>query len=165
MGRRLLYLALEMEYGVSKENVSLYKNSYGKPMILERPDISFNISHCKDMVVCGVAKKNFGVDIENIRSFNFRVAERVCSEYELFSIRNSQEPEKIFFQYWTLKESLGKAMGVGLNYPLKDVSFRINNDGVQCSMDMFDFYLYEVNSAYLMAVCIEKGESPMSGEK
>ena len=43
------------------------EGKHGKPFLLEHPQIQFNISHCKNAVLCGIGSKPLGVDVETIR--------------------------------------------------------------------------------------------------
>lgn len=106
------------------------------------------------MAACGIYEKPVGIDVEEVRKFSWKVAKRVCSEEELQKIANSLRPEKEFFIYWTLKESLVKALGVGLSYSLKNVNFVINNSTIKCSVDGYAFGIYEICSKFILAVCI-----------
>ena len=75
------------------------------------------------MALYGIArKKAIGVDLERIRtnlSFE-KIAQRQFSEPELQSFQQSPDNMKIqtFFTYWTRKESLLKALGKGLHFPM-----------------------------------------------
>lgn len=143
-----------MERGIDIGNVAFRKNLYGKPYLIEHPEVNFSISHCKGMVACGIYHKPLGIDVEEIRNFNWTVAKKVCSEEELQIIANSIRPEKEFFIYWTLKESLVKAVGVGLSYSLKNVTFIIKNSTIKCSVEGYVFGIYEIYSKFILAVCI-----------
>lgn len=148
--------ALKKEFDISLKKLTIKKNEFGKPYMEEYQEVDFNISHCNHVIACGIGPRSLGIDVEEIRNFDWRVAKRICSEEELQSLRNSSVPERVFFSYWVLKESLGKAMGVGLNYSLKDVSFRITKGRVWCSLEQYEFKIREINSRYLLAVCLEK---------
>ncbi|GAA0678468.1 MULTISPECIES: 4'-phosphopantetheinyl transferase family protein [Clostridium] len=148
---------LKKELGVSLNKLTIKKNEFGKPYIEENSSIKFNISHCDGIAVCGVGGGEFGVDVEKIRTFNKKVAMRICSKEELQCIDDSTYPEKQFFIYWTLKESLGKALGVGLNYSMREVTFTLKKTEISCSLEGYEFMLYELYSKYLLAICVPRG--------
>ena len=52
------------------------EGKHGKPFLLEHPQIQFNISHCKNAVLCGIGSKPLGVDVETIRPMRERVLRR-----------------------------------------------------------------------------------------
>ena len=89
------------------------EGKHGKPFLLEHPQIQFNISHCKNAVLCGIGSKPLGVDVETIRPMRERVLRRVLTASEQQEILQSESPELCFLRFWTLKESFVKALGVG----------------------------------------------------
>ena len=92
------------------------EGKHGKPFLLEHPQIQFNISHCKNAVLCGIGSKPLGVDVETIRPMRERVLRRVLTASEQQEILQSESPELCFLRFWTLKESFVKALGVGISY-------------------------------------------------
>ena len=144
---------------VNYDEVTIEKNQYGKPFIKEYPNIYFSISHCDKVIACSIDNKVNGIDVELIRNFDMYVANRVCSKKEIKIINNSKSPEKAFFSYWTIKESLGKALGVGLNYSLKDTNFIINKDKIKCNNKMFKYKLYQVFNDCILAISTEGNEN------
>ena len=72
LGRQLLQTALSREGisgDVSDENglCALTYGPYGKPFLRELPNIQFNISHTKGLVVCAIGTASLGIDAEKIR--------------------------------------------------------------------------------------------------
>ena len=92
----------------------------GKPYFKEFPDTHFNISHCKYGVVCGISDKPIGVDIQDIRPFNLRVAKRVCNTSELEFLINTENKEYEFIKLWTKKEAALKKSGIGISGNIKN---------------------------------------------
>lgn len=91
-----------------------------------------NISHSKNLVAAAVADMPVGVDVEAGRSVKKRVMDKALSEKERLYMLQSAEPEKTFLQFWTLKECYGKALGVGIAYPLRQVEFMpLETDGTK----------------------------------
>ena len=86
------------------------EGKHGKPFLLEHPQIQFNISHCKNAVLCGIGSKPLGVDVETIRPMRERVLRRVLTASEQQEILQSESPELCFLRFWTLKESFVKAL-------------------------------------------------------
>lgn len=116
---------------LAPEDWQFYQNSYGKPYIKnsEFQAIQFNLSHTDGMIVCAVNRThNVGADVEISRPINYikQMSRRNYTEREyndIFSKSNSEEQLHRFFTYWTLKESLVKALGCGLSIPLKEIGF------------------------------------------
>lgn len=109
----LLLAALQERYGISSP-VELIYNKYGKPYLKDYPHIFFNLSHCKTGIACAVADFEIGVDVQEARAFNLKIAEKACCDSELEELKASGDPSWLFCKMWTEKESLCKAMGVSL---------------------------------------------------
>lgn len=109
-------------------------NVHGRPEILDRPagvpDLRFNISHTDGLIACAVTiGREIGVDVEHIgRHLHHDVAGRHFAPSEVDDLRKlpGDQQRKVFFDYWTLKESYIKARGFGLALPLGDFAFTLN---------------------------------------
>ena len=79
---------------------------------------SFNLSHSGKYVLCsaGVSGERVGCDIECMRKYHERLAEKYFCSSEYERIRNADEAEQteMFYRYWVLKESFLKATRKGL---------------------------------------------------
>ena len=116
-------------------------------------DTYISLSHCKGLVACALGASETGIDAEYIRPFSKLVAQRVCSEDEMESIRLSEDQNAMFFRLWTLKESYGKALGVGLGYPLRQTSFIIEGGLVKSNIADYDFTICEEIEGYIVSLC------------
>ena len=78
---------------------------------------SFNLSHSGKYVLCsaGVSGERVGCDIEYMRKYHERLAEKYFCSSEYERIRNADEAERteMFYRYWVLKESFLKATRKG----------------------------------------------------
>lgn len=108
-----------------------YSNN-GKPVLATNDTLQFNLSHSDNMALYAFTyNRNIGIDLERIRQDIAieEIANRFFSEAEIVSMRQLTESKRneLFFQYWTRKEALIKATGVGLSFPIEtfDVS-RVN---------------------------------------
>lgn len=133
------------------------KTAAGKPYIKGRPDLGISISHCEGLVAAAADHGTVGVDAEKVRQFNPLVAQKVCSDKELEQISLSPDPNRTFYKIWVLKESFGKALGVGLNYRLREVDFTVG-DRVVSNVKGCQFMLYEKPQGYVVALCRLKNE-------
>ena len=68
MAYLLLCEGLRKEYGITERPVFEY-GEHGKPFIIGHPDIHFNVSHCREGVICVISDRPVGVDIESIREY------------------------------------------------------------------------------------------------
>ena len=146
----LLEYALN-DYKKSDVKIDLYYNEYGKPF-LKNGDIFFNISHSADYVVVGVADSNIGVDIEKIEENRNNVAKRFFSLNEYNDIINKND-DKLFYRYWTIKESFIKAKGLGLKIPLNSFTINIERDNIDD-----EYYYKEIFDleGYAISVCVNR---------
>ena len=120
--RRSIGAGLLLHYALREagaKDYSIAKNEFGKPYLINE-DISFNISHSGDAVICGVirGKTDIGVDVEYIRKYNPAVFNRYFSEKEQKwaekKFGNLKNVDEIYTRLWTLKESYVKMTGTGI---------------------------------------------------
>ena len=102
---------------------------YGKPWLLESPEIRFNLTHSHGLALYAFAiKRELGIDVEKVQPefAGEEIAERYFSTAEQREL--SELPPELrtsaFFLCWTRKEAYVKAHGGGLQIPLSsfDVS-------------------------------------------
>ncbi|WP_333874633.1 4'-phosphopantetheinyl transferase family protein [Methylobacter sp.] len=119
-GRVLLKLAL-LEAGYPSSCLeSLKLDNYNRPSI--DSNIDFNISHSEAYVLCALSENGrIGIDIEYIKDIEMIYYSDFMSNSEWHNIIHDKAPISRFYHYWTLKESVMKADGRGLNIPPKDI--------------------------------------------
>lgn len=147
---RLCRKAISEFCGVSYNEIDFIKNEFGKPFVKDLP-AHFSISHSGDTVVCAVSDKEIGIDIEKIKPYNIKVAEKFATETELEYIRSS---EKGFFEIWTSKEAYFKCIGTGLNADIKKVSFEITPSRIICSEKGYELSFHNIDKDYICTSCI-----------
>ena len=121
----------------------------GKPFLKEHPDIHFNISHCDGLVVCAFADEPVGVDVEAVRPIRDPLVRRVLHDKERAVLNRYRETaqirtengkevtvftdpvkerdyDRVFFRYWTLKESYLKRDGCGLTREPREIFFDLD---------------------------------------
>ncbi len=135
--------------GIAQEEIVFIKNSFGKPYA-ENLSVYFSVSHSADMVICAVSDKQIGIDIEKIKNFNPKAADKFATKKELEYIRSN---EKGFFEIWTLKEAYFKCIGTGLGSDIKDVSFEIMPNKIVCSDSGYELSFYDATGGYICSVC------------
>jgi len=116
----LLCEGLRQEYGIAEPPVFSY-GEHGKPSIVGRPDIHFNMSHCREAAVCVVSNNPVGVDIESIRKYNDSLARYTMNSKELQFIGRSPRSDVAFIRLWTMKEAKLKLTGRGIIDDMKRV--------------------------------------------
>jgi 4'-phosphopantetheinyl transferase len=112
------------------------KTPNGKPFLTDAGDFhaSFSLSHARGMVACAVtADADVGVDVESVdRDVDAAgIAARFFAPEEAAHLM-SLDPvlrRARFFDFWTLKEALVKALGAGMALSLNRLAFTVAPDG------------------------------------
>lgn len=120
----LLRFSLYKEYGLAAFP-AIGKGENGKPFLINNPEIGFNVSHCKKGVACAVSSGKIGVDIQDFAEYSASVADMFMSAEERARALNGGGAEE-FTRIWTLKESYGKYVGVGVCYDMRNKTIREN---------------------------------------
>lgn len=135
--RALVRTMLSRYAPVAPADWQFMANAHGRPEILDAPagvpDLRFNISHTDGLIACAVTVgREVGVDVEHVgRRLTRDVAARFFAPAEVAHLQSlpDEEHERLFFDYWTLKEAYIKARGFGLALPLGDFAFHLSPDG------------------------------------
>ena len=114
----LLKKALKQEFGINENPIFEY-GEHGKPSIVGRPDIFFNLSHCREAVACAVSSQPIGIDIESVGRYRESVARYAMNDEEILQIQHAQQPEVMFTRLWTMKEARLKLTGEGISRDMK----------------------------------------------
>lgn len=120
--------------------------SHGKPAIHPDhhwPEMSFNISHTRGAVACGMVHHHaIGVDIEDRfrPGSHLHLADAYFAPAEVARLRAAPaaEQEELFFVFWTLKESYIKAVGKGLSLPLDQFAFSLSPPRISFDRGIID---------------------------
>lgn len=132
----LLEKGLREQYGITQQ-VSFVYHSCGKPYLRECPERYFNISHCKNAVVCALSELEIGADIQEPRPYDHRLTKRVCNDKELQQLAASDDPARLFCEMWTKRESYAKARGISVT------------DVLQKELPEYGFWSLEKTEYYL----------------
>jgi 4'-phosphopantetheinyl transferase len=127
LGRALLARSLREFAGVSTAPLKLRLTEQGRPVLVDRPELQFSISHSGGFVAQALSlKSSVGVDLEAVSRLvdQDAIAERILSpgEYAEFQKLPESKRPAAFFRVWTAKEAYLKAMGLGLPGGLKEVA-------------------------------------------
>jgi 4'-phosphopantetheinyl transferase len=148
-------------------------NEYGKPHLANPPlnaNVRFNLSHTNGLAVLALAcNRELGVDVEYLgrKETNADIAERFFAPEEVLDFIAQPEHQKSarFLEYWTLKESYIKAIGMGLSCPLESFAFRpatatqppalIRVDDPALRKQNWDVWQERVGTDHLIALCVQ----------
>jgi 4'-phosphopantetheinyl transferase len=133
--RFLLRRVLGELAGVHPGRLAFDTNRWGKPALRGRPDLSFNLSHCRGGAVLMIgAGAPAGVDIEAVGPGRADplVAQRLFHRAEQVQLLASPRSgyDRLFVRFWTLKEAVLKAEGSGLALPLDAFAALLDGEAI-----------------------------------
>lgn len=130
----ILRQLLSKHTGEPPETLQIEKAEFGKPFLLEFPQVSFNISHSGDVLVIAVSLRcQLGVDIEcyKQRSTWEGLVKKCFAQEEIdywYSL-DTTERNADFYRIWVRKEAFVKAVGKGISLGLSQCI--LNPDGLE----------------------------------
>lgn len=154
LGRVLLENGMRQLYQYQLPEISFGK--YGKPFF-KQSDIQFNISHSHHLVVCGITKNSrIGIDVEyqkpiNIQDFKFQMTEK-----EWKWISTAEDAEAAFYEYWTKKEAIIKAVGKGFSADLKAFEVLAGIEAVFFEAINWKLEMLPINKDYVCSLASDK---------
>ncbi len=137
---KLLYLfgKLLLEDGFKEQGIEepildkIKIDNFGRPFLPAYENIDFNISHSGEYAVVAIGEHcRVGVDIEKIVNIDFQEVYSVMSEVQWKKILTDEEPLLKFYEYWTIKESILKATGIGIATQLDMIEIDKNSVSFQ----------------------------------
>jgi len=171
-GRLLLRQALLRTCGAAAGGWRIQAVNRGAPRLVTDTDVPapvVSLSHSGDVVLCGVVEGGaLGVDVERCvprRCGWAALAGRALHPVERARLEALSDPARWrgFYQAWTLKEALAKALGIGLALPFDDIAFssdcRIEAapDGVGVTGPDWRFSMADVGKDAVAAVAWSAG--------
>ena len=139
----LLKEALREQEGITDNPVFEY-GEHGKPSIVGHPELYFSLSHCKEAAVCVLSRNPVGIDVESIGRYRDSVARYAMNDEELIQIQQAERPEVEFTRLWTMKESLLKLTGEGINDKMNNVLQNIDLERFTTVEELSKNYIYTV---------------------
>lgn len=162
----LLRYALHLEYGITGVPEFVY-NSTGKPVLIDRPDIYFNFSHCQGAATCIIGDTEVGIDVQEHFAFDSGIVEQICSANEKALMAGTKDQERLLNRLWVMKEAYTKYLGIGITADLQklDFSLELNKDAFRMPGTLCDYaecFMRIVDKErYLLAVCSDREEPGM----
>lgn len=105
-------------------NLNFNFGPYGKPKLAGNSELTFNLAHSGEVILIAITGQgnNIGVDLELRREIgDWRsLAARYFHPEEVAELlsMSPEEGHSAFFDCWTRKEAITKALGMGLSLPL-----------------------------------------------
>lgn len=113
---------LARQLAQSPDNLRFVKDRYGKPYLINEPDLQFSQSHCTQQFVLAFNQQALaiGVDIEaRQRIINLAgLAKRLLTSTEMQDFAQAANPQAYLLKCWTIKEAVVKASGLGIRLNL-----------------------------------------------
>ena len=179
MARGILRIILAGYLGMKPHEIRFEYTPFGKPQVAEKNDnesIHFNLSQSENVVLYAITlNRNIGIDVERIKDSIdvVQVANRFFSPGEINALKrcNRENLAEIFFQYWTRKEALIKAMGKGVSFPLEQIDVTLINGKTLSPIkiitsinDDSDWHIQDLFPAagYKAAIAVEKRDLDIS---
>ena len=145
------------------------KTPAGKPMLpaADPSRLSFSLSHSRGLVACAVTRDAaVGVDVECVdRDVDAaRIAARFFAAPEAAQLERLEGDDRRerFFDLWTLKEALVKALGADLPTALDRLAFTVAADG-HVTLDTsavdaqrWQFGLFAAGPSHRLAVAVQR---------
>ena len=162
----LLEYAVAQHYPSIVHPLSISIAEGGKPYLINEPNVHFSLSHSAGWAVCALSDHPVGVDIERCEPGRRDVASRFFHKDEVRYL-NSLLPsmrDDAFYKLWTLKESVVKSTGRGLDLPLRSFRSDIHRMPPRLECDevsgAYSLFLPEFTDRdYRLAVCIEQADA------
>lgn len=148
LARKLL-----MQAGARPEQLQFSHTPLGKPLC---PDsgLHFSLSHSGNFVLCAVAAREVGADLETLRTIRPALATRVCSPAELeYVCPQGVFDSERFLSLWTAKEAYLKYTGEGIATDLRRIE-TANAGGLFSQLRGLRL-LHEKTAEYVSTVVVE----------
>ena len=157
LGVELLIRKACEDFGIDYLSEEIVINEYGKPSF-KNSKYFFNTSHSGKYAFCVISDVEVGCDIEEIKEFKPRVAERFFTDKENLYLEVAPDKNDMFYRIWTLKESYMKCVGKGFAEPIN--SFELEFDGQDFAIkNKADYSLFEqIHDGHRLAICLKTKE-------
>lgn len=150
-------------YALQKENVgnvSIEVKPTGKPYLAGKESLFFNLSHSENKVMCAVADKEVGCDVERKTEFDQALASYVMTKQEfqqIYGLESEAKQQEMFFRLWTLKESYMKATGLGIRLEPGTFGMKVEKESISVippvDEQVFNFKEYDMDDGYCYSCC------------
>jgi len=156
--------------GIAAADLRFDRNAYGKPQLRLAADavpLHYNISHTDQLIMMACCRSgSIGIDLESPqRDVDHAAIAPLCftpTEIKLIKKQTTTVTQTHqFFEFWTLKEALIKAVGKGMSIPLHSIAFDLTQAGCIDYRDENDkehgqwrAFTFQADDDHLAAVCV-----------
>ena len=166
----ILRTILSLYCNIDAKELVFTESEYGKPCFSfpNKTELQFNMSHSGVMSVYIITKtKLVGIDIEEIKNNKnyIDIAHRFFSqeEYEKIISLPQQEQCHAFYQIWSRKEALLKAIGQGFSHPLSTFTVSFHKKELVV-LDNKEWMVenFSAHTGYAAAYAVEKNDAQIT---
>ena len=166
LSRGILRCLLSKYLEQKPQDINIFYNPWGKPHVLQKLHLYFNVSHSKDYVIYALSSKyEVGIDIEYIDP-TIDVACIISSilsspqEFAYWQTIKEKEKTNSFFKFWACKEAYLKAYGKGWlekksHLPLQTIECLQNEQKGNLSIYKMNPYVFEALPGYAAALFVK----------
>ena len=169
ISRGILRNLLGMYLGLKPMDIEILYGLWGKPQLLDKFSLYFNVSHSRDYVIYALSPRSeVGVDLEYIDlslDTSVLLPNILSSPQELAYWQGVKEGEKIraFFNLWVCKEAFLKTYGKGwLNkdhsVPARVIDYLKGEKNKNSSKNKLNPYMFEPIPGYIAALFVKKSD-------
>lgn len=157
-GKLLVYLGYQYLTSELLNMQAFKRDNNNKPFLMNKR-VEFNISHSDKSVVSALSKTamNIGIDIEMVKNVNFTDFTSFFSNTEMQEIK--QNGINKFYELWTKKEAIAKAIGKGIVLPLKNIN--VNREISSYDGINYNLYTRRLQNFYCSLAYKSNGTKPM----
>ena len=160
---KYLSLAVELlirkaceDFGIDYLSEEIVLNEFGKPSF-KNSSYHFNTSHSGHYALCVISYVEVGCDIEEVKEFKPRVAERFFTNKENLYLEVAPDKNDMFYRIWTLKESYMKCIGKGFAEPISSFELELGNNTIIKNKEDYSF-IEQKHDNYRIAICLKTKE-------
>jgi 4'-phosphopantetheinyl transferase len=134
--RASLRMLLGERLKIEAAKVRFSDGAYGRPVLPDVPELSFNVSHSGAYGLIAISsKRSVGIDIEQVSpALEWQLlAPLACVAQERDAIACASQDQRagLFLKCWTAKEALLKSLGLGVTEALLDLSIDLHGYNTQ----------------------------------
>ena len=131
-GEALVRYVLKTYWHIAPFSYRILRQKKGKPYLEGVPNLFFNISHSGDYLVCAFSDQAVGIDIEKRQKARMEVASRFFHSLEVERLKSvwAEKKDRLFYDFWSVKESFLKYTGAGLTRPMSSFLVAFEEDGI-----------------------------------
>jgi phosphopantetheinyl transferase len=142
------------KHSITNRNFSRFiinYNNFGEPVFVNAPNIFCSIAHSYGLGIAASSLFKIGVDVEKIRNHDESLLKHIASEHEI-GLFNTENKDILVTKIWVIKESVSKALGVGIQYPFINLfierdkdNYTVDANGIKWFVKIFYYNNYIIS--------------------